>query len=191
MISCIFVLNCILILLHLCNFLTYSVSSVFVTFWICGMKIQYNTIQYNACQKCRTNFWFVCYINIWRTHNLIFLNWQGKKGAIVLWMPYRCIWGVDVYLLSCITLALDGCEWSVSCTGCFTPWQRTLVPTELEACEPHSQFGNFGDERNLLLLMADEFYCKLAILWIIRWYNIFISLYCKKGKFIMDCYWEL
>jgi hypothetical protein len=41
------------LLLLYCTFLTCSISSGFVTLWICRMKIQYNTMKYKLTVTCR------------------------------------------------------------------------------------------------------------------------------------------
>ena len=58
--------------------------------------------------------------------NLVFM----MNNKVSLSTPWTHIWGVKVQLHSFLTFALDGSEWSTSCPSCFTPGERTPVPTE-------------------------------------------------------------
>jgi hypothetical protein len=58
--------------------------------------------------------------------------------------------GVDVYIHTFLTLALAGGEWSASCPGRFTPWERAPhYPLDRRLGGPQSRSGGRGEEKIL------------------------------------------
>lgn len=57
---------------------------------------------------------------------------------------------VEVQLHSLFTLALDGGQWSASCSDCFNHWERAPgYTTNRMLGEPQGWFGRSGQERSL------------------------------------------
>ena len=53
-------------------------------------------------------------------------------------------------------MALDGGEWSASFYGSFATDKSPLFPLNTRAGEPQSQYGGFGEEKNLYHMMRIE-----------------------------------
>jgi len=58
--------------------------------------------------------------------------------------------GVEVYLHSFITSALDTDEWSTSCPSCFTCGKKTPLPLNRRFGRPESKVGCQGEVKILL-----------------------------------------
>jgi hypothetical protein len=67
-----------------------------------------------------------------------------------LCMPWRHMRGVDVFLVSFLSLILDAGEWSASCTGHFTSIERALAPTQWGWVGPRTSLDILGRGRKLL-----------------------------------------
>ena len=75
------------------------------------------------------------------------------NSKISLSTPWTHTWGVEVELHSFLTLALDGSEWLTSSSSCFTPGERTPVPTEQEAGWTPELVWSFCEKRKIPLTL--------------------------------------
>jgi hypothetical protein len=64
-------------------------------------------------------------------------------------MSWRHIRGVEVSLHSFVTTALNGCDWSASHPGSFTPRKEPWYPQNMKLGGPNSWSECFGKEKSL------------------------------------------
>jgi hypothetical protein len=64
-------------------------------------------------------------------------------GEVVLLGAMKAYKGSRLWLHSYLTSALNGCEWSTSRLGHFTPGKTVLLPMELKACSSQELFWTF------------------------------------------------
>jgi hypothetical protein len=75
--------------------------------------------------------------------------YSPRKVKWSLSTPWRHIGGVEVWLHSCLTLAVYGDEWWTSHPSCFNSKKESLYPLNRRLCGPQSQSGHFGEEKSL------------------------------------------
>jgi len=84
------------------------------------------------------------------------LGSQGNNADLSLFSPRLHTAGVEIHLRSFLPLALDGGNWSTARSGCFFPEKKPWKPLSSWLIGPHSRFGRFGEEKNILLLRKYE-----------------------------------
>jgi hypothetical protein len=65
-------------------------------------------------------------------------------------------------VVTTINMALDGGKWSASIYGRFAPGKGHLFPLNIRAGEPQSQYGGFGEEKNLYHMLTIEHVLSVA-----------------------------